>query len=840
MNGFRFIRSNLLYFWQKNLLLALGIAISGAVLTGALIVGDSVKYSLGQIVEKRLGEVSHVLTAGDRYFTDAFSQRVGDQLGINVSSILLQEGIGVVAGGQKRINQIQVLGVDAQFDEISGQKNYFSQLSGDTVIVSQNLANRLGLETGDEFLLRVQKASLIPLNAPFVSNAENVVPVRVTIGAIASDSQMGRFNLKVSQTAPLNVFMSRTRLEHWMDFEGRVNVMLLRSEGKKTDDEILDAVQDQFGVSDAGLNLEVLDDLNLIEVTSSRVFIDDVLSAPLQNAHATSRGLLTYFVNRMESHGGSTPYSFISTLPASWLFQDEMIINQWLAEDLSVNVGDSIRISYFVVGPLRELTDTAVTFTVKAVVPVKGAIGDRYMMPNLPGLSDAGNCRDWETGVPIELESIRDKDEDYWDQYGGIPKSYISIDRAEQLWKNRFGTYTAFRYDHLETSVDSLEASLKRDISASSLGFKLEGTRAKGQEAAGNGVDFTELFGGLSFFLLVAGILLSVLLFLLNLESRKEQLNTLVVMGIPLAKIRKMMLGEGMLVALLGSVAGVALAIIYNRLVFSALNGVWKDVVRTEMMQIDIRTTTLIIGLLASLFIALLALLLPLNRVLKRQFKAHITTQTGRRGLRTLKLPSISFILPGLIALGLIVSQLIRMELINVPVFFAAGGLLLLSAIFFFLWYLGRIHSNSRKELDLQVLSWKNALRNPTRSISIVILFAIGAFLVISTGSNRKDLFINAADPGSGTGGFLYYAESTVPALQNLNDPRVRVDFGLDGRYSFVQVRKASGDDASCLNLNKIINPRVLGVDPSMLDGRYSFVTAPLIWMKLIPGFLPG
>ena len=68
--------TTLLYYWRKNLLLALGVAISGAVLTGALMVGDSVKYSLNRIVEHRLGKVTHVLKAGDRYFTSG-SGRTG-------------------------------------------------------------------------------------------------------------------------------------------------------------------------------------------------------------------------------------------------------------------------------------------------------------------------------------------------------------------------------------------------------------------------------------------------------------------------------------------------------------------------------------------------------------------------------------------------------------------------------------------------------------------------------------------------------------------------------------------------------------------------------------------
>ncbi|MEN8230208.1 MAG: ABC transporter permease [Bacteroidota bacterium] len=828
MNVSRFIRNNLTYYWKKNLLFAMGIAISAAVLTGALIVGDSVDYSLNRIVDHRLGEVTHVLKAGDRYFTRGLTERVGEQLQVPVTSLLLQEGIAVADGGQKRINQIQVLGVDQAFDQMAGVEDYFSLLSGDSIIISRNLANRLNLSTGEEVLLRIQKASLIPLNAPFVSDAESVVPFRAVIKDIADEEQMGRFNLKVSQTSPFNVFVAQSRLRELMDFIGGVNIMLIRADDGMNTDQIRSIIREQFSALDAGLNMVSSEGPGFIEITSDRVFIDDVLTEPLQNASESAVGSLTYFVNQFTSTEGTTPYSFVSTLPDQWLRSNEIMINTWLANDLSAGVGDTIGVSYFRVGPLRELTEESTTFVVKSIVPMEGRFGDSSLMPNLPGLSDAGNCRDWDTGVPIELESIRDKDEDYWDQYGGTPKAFISISKGMEMWKNRFGSYTAFRYDAHMEDMASLEASLLKNFDPASLGFTLESTRTKGFEAAGGGVDFSELFGGLSFFLLVAGILLTVLLFLMNIESREAQLKTLVFMGIPVKIIRRIMLIESMMVALTGSAAGVGLAIFYNRMVFQALNGVWRDVIRTDMMHIDIRGATLLTGLALSMMISFLALYFPLNRMLKRQFSLH--QEDGSRKLkfkglhqRTL---AVAYILPGIVALGLIGSQLIRGEVVNASLFFAAGGLLLVSAVFFFIWYLGRLRQSVSTELHLVRLSWKNALRNRTRSISIVILFAIGAFLVVSTGSNRKDLFSNSEELSSGTGGFLYYAESTVPFLFQLSDPGVKYEFGLGEGYSFVQFRKAAGDDASCLNLNKIINPQVLGVDPGMLEGRYSFVTS--------------
>ena len=856
MTILRLIRNNLVYYSRKNLLLALGVAISGAVLTGALVVGDSVEYSLNRIVDHRLGTLSHVLKAGDRYFTRDLSRRIEEQIRIPVSSVLLQEGSAVADGGARRINHIQVLGVEPGFDQVAGLDSYYSTLSGDSIILSENLANRLSVAEGDELLLRIEKASLIPLNAPFVSDAESVVTLRATVKGIAGDRELGRFNLKVSQTAPFNLFISLERLEELMEFSGRANVLLFRAGEETGTEEIRAAVREQFSAADAGLKLKTGEELRLLEVTSDRVFIDETLTAALAAAKPGGEGILTYFVNRIQSASGATPYSFVSTLPADLLEPGQISINEWLAEDISAAVGDTLELNYFVVGPLRELGDTTVSFVVHSIVPLEGRYGDGTLMPDLPGLSDAGNCRDWDTGVPISLESIRDKDEDYWDEFGGIPKAFISVEQGEELWKNRFGSYTSFRYKLTGGETGALEgpseeakhqiladyeSSLMEKIDPAMLGFTLEDTRTKGYTAAGEGIDFSQLFGGLSFFLLVAGVLLIVLLFLLNLESRSEQLRTLVVMGIPLRSIRRITLGESMLVALVGSLAGTGLSVLYNKLVFMAMNGVWSGVIRTRMMFMDIRMSTLLTGLLATLLIALLAIWFPLNRNLKRHFSTYkmqgsgIKMQPGQSRRFILRASLIS----GLTALGLVGSQLVTMELVNVPLFFTAGGLLLVSVLLFFYWHLTRTPAEKREVISLAQLSTKNARRNLTRSMSIVILFAIGAFLVISTGSNRKDLFSNAGEAGSGTGGFLYFAESTAPVLKKLNNPQVQYEYGLSEAYSFVQLRKADGDDASCLNLNKIVNPQILGVEPGLLDGRFSFVTrTPMLdeshpWLSL-------
>ncbi len=849
MNPRKLIIRSLFFFYKRNLLLSLGIAISTAVLTGALIVGDSVNYSLGRIVELRLGDITHTMQSGDRYFANELAERISERNGLPVSSLLLLDGMAVSDGGQKRVNNIQVVGVDSLFDDLAGQDHFYSRLSNDSVYISQNLAERLNLERGDEFLLRVTRASLVPLNAPFVSDADNTVSLRVSIAAIPSEQQLGQFNLKNSQTAPFNVFISAARLARLMELGRRANLLLFAGQSLSTD-QIYSMIEDAWSVSDIGLNFRFDPGSKMVEIKSDRVFIDQKIAHAVQAVRPRVKPILTYFVNELSCSNRSTPYSFVSTLDDSLLDSAGIIVNEWLADDISVKTGDTVTITYYAVGPLRELETREHAFVVRAVVPMTGIYADQALMPDIPGLSDAGNCRDWDTGVPINLESIRDKDEDYWTRYKGTPKAFISVSVAEEIWENRFGKYTSFRIGAGIEELPGLQNALLKELQPSEVGFLVNNVQEQADYAAANGVDFSQLFGGLSFFLLAGAVLLSVLLFRLNLDERQDQVITLTYIGIPARIVRKVLLAEGMVVAIAGALAGVGLAIVYNKIIFYALNGIWMEIVRTEMLMTHIRLKTLFIGLIISLAVGWIALRFPLKRYLSKLRKFQIQSHSQELYPGNKKL--IVWLSRGsaILALGLILVQLIRGEIVNAGLFFAAGGMLLVAGLLFSYLTLLSVRSAGYFVKNMYTLGLKNTLRKATRSISIIVLFAIGTFLVISTGSNRKNLFINASEHSSGTGGFLYYAESTAPVLQNLSNEEVRYNFGLGEGYNILQMRLADGDDASCLNLNRIENPRILGVKPEMLSGRFTFVTAASVlkrddpWstlnLKLAGGLIPA
>src|SRR5437763_16617310 len=60
----RLLLRNLFYHWRGNSAMLLGVAVGTAVLTGALLVGDSLRGSLRDLTEKQLDWVGSALVAG--------------------------------------------------------------------------------------------------------------------------------------------------------------------------------------------------------------------------------------------------------------------------------------------------------------------------------------------------------------------------------------------------------------------------------------------------------------------------------------------------------------------------------------------------------------------------------------------------------------------------------------------------------------------------------------------------------------------------------------------------------------------------------------------------------
>eukprot|EP01029_Cantina_marsupialis_P000650 TRINITY_DN1045_c1_g2_i1.p1 TRINITY_DN1045_c1_g2~~TRINITY_DN1045_c1_g2_i1.p1 ORF type:complete len:1090 (-),score=83.66 TRINITY_DN1045_c1_g2_i1:10501-13770(-) len=831
MTIFKYIIKSLWYFRKQHFAVLLGTIVSTAVLTGALIVGDSVKYSLHDLAALRLGRVQYAMPTGDRYVRAELATEMMNDLYVDFAALLQVEGLAIQPESQSRINHVQVYGIDKNISWLSLRD--LPAIVNEEALVSDNLAARMKLKAGDELLVRVEKGSLVPANAPFVSDEDQTLALRVKVKAILEDEQLNRFSLKSNQVAPFNIFLSREYLAKEIEMEGKAN-LILSGESDKTPSEISECLKRHWQLEDASLQLRKVK--GETELISDRVFIDESLSDAIFRLQGKKEPVLTYFVNGFSHKGNETPYSFVTAIEnedeTARLQGKEMIISQWLANDLKVTKGDSIRLDYFVIGALRKLEEKSETFVVKEILPMNSDFMDKEMMPSFPGLSNAGSCNEWEAGVPVDFSKIRPKDEEYWKKYKGMPKAFISMEKALELWSNRYGEYTAIRFSDGQADV---EEQLLNIIHPELLSLQFNDVRSEGQRAADNMVDFGDLFLSLSFFIILAAVLLTVLIYSLNLESRTKETGVLAGLGFTRSQIVKVRVLESLPTVLLGGILGVLGGILYNKCLLIAMNSVWQDVVRTNMLSVHLRYETLSMGFVMGVILAMICIWFVTRKKLKYTASSLIqdnvsTEKIGTRGRYSVLVAGISFLCVVVLIAYALFSSLEQ----NAELLLSAGGVFLLASCAWVYWYLQNLsEAGSTATPSIWQLAIKNAARNGKRSLATIVLLALGTFSVLITGANRKTFYETEDANSSGTGGYQIWLESTMPVLSDLNTAEGLEKLGfwegdLDESVEFAQFRALEGDDASCLNLNQVKNPRILGFDADLFDQRGSFSFAKL------------
>ena len=840
---------SLLHYWRTHIGVVLGTAVCSMILTGALLVGDSVRHSLQRIVEDRLGKISFALASDERFFRSRLAGELAKSLLGNqdltgetsepvlaVPALQLR-GMAIKDGGELRVNGVTVMGVDEGFWRLGAQSADIGVPGLDEAFVNERLADRLNLSVGDELLLRVEKAYLMPQEAPLALGAASTVSLRLTVRSIASDRNLGRFSLRANQIAPFNIFVSKHQLAEKMELSGLANLLLVAGTAGRgiNVDTLQSTLREIWTLRDVGLEVRELGGGDMVELRSDRVFLDPIVEEAAFSSLPEATGILTYFVNEIRSQRGLTPYSFVSSYRMSSvpsdLAEDEIVINTWLAEDLQVDEGDQVSMAYYVLGPDNRLIEETRSFRIRSVVPLVEDEKVRELMPLFPGLHDAESCRSWDTGIPIDLDRIRDKDEVYWFDHRGTPKAFVPLSSARRMWSNRYGSLTAIRYSARGEPPDAIAERIRQDLDPIAFGLEFQAVREQGLSSGREGVDFSGLFIGLSFFIIAAALLLTALLFSFAAENRSEETGLLLAVGFRARRILLFFLAEGAVLALAGSLSGSFLGILYNRAVLYGLSTVWRGAVQTSQLSGSIKAPTLLMGIFTATLAALAAMMMAIRRQVTRPVARLQAAPSSHEGAAKPSKPWVSL---G-VATGSIAGILILFSVFGVwsgqratEAFFGGGALLLIASLSLGNMLLMRFgRAQSRVVASIGELGIRNSTRRRRRSLTIVGLIACGIFIVTAVGANRRDLLAGAAKRDSGTGGYSLYAETTLPVLKDLNSQEGREHFGLEeidsGSTEFFQIRQLEGDDASCLNLNRVQRPRILGVDPDILSSRGSF-----------------
>ena len=858
---------SVLFNWRIELSVLLGTALASAVLVGGLLVGDSVTHSLRRFALMRLGETQNVLQADGRFFDSSLAERLERESGATVAPALLMRGVimmDVPDGESVQVNHVQVIGVDSRFWQFAPDSTI--SLNSESVAVNSKLAQQLGATEGAEISVRVGKPSLMPRDAPLASRKEKLTKRgSFKLQHIVSDEQLGRFSLAANQVAPYNVFVDIAWLQEAMALPNRANLLLVGAQASADleADHLAASLKRIWKLADVGIELSSHGDV--VQMESDRVFLDPAASKAALSIDQ-SVGVLAYMVSSIRKGERSTPYSFavacgpsdnkaLSLIP-SGMQDDQVIINKWLAKQLEAEAGDRITVSYLELAAGGDFTAREREFTVLRVASMKEFAKEQALMPKFPGLTDVNQCSEWDVGMPMDEEALKDKaNQEYWEAYRSTPKMAVTLAAGREMWGNRFGDTTTVRFP---ASKDSIQEDLADRINPATVGLAPLPVREQALRAVSQAMSFGELFTSMSFFLIAAALMLTGMLFVFGIQQRAEEMGLLLGVGYRPSRVRALFLCEGGFVALVGSVLGGFLGTAYTRMLIWGLAGYWKGAVANAAIQYHAETTTIIEGVVGSFLCAMAVMAIAMWRQAKRPARellsGDLTQGKPVTASRAACVRSLVFsLVTAAAAAGTVVFALKAGQQHTVYAFFGAGFLLLLAGLGCSRLILQRLELRAQGQLTVTALGMRNASRRGGRSLTAVILLGCGCFLVFAVSAMQQDLAASANERWSGSGGFALFGQATLPIPDALETSKGVEQFGLSREASlteasFVSIKVRDGDDASCFNLNRAQSPRLLGLNPDAFAQRRAFLPSgakdDALWRLLktdLPdGVIPG
>ncbi|HSK63315.1 MAG TPA: FtsX-like permease family protein [Pyrinomonadaceae bacterium] len=854
MRTTRLIKRSLAYYWQTNLVVVLGVATAVAVLTGALLIGESVRGSLRELVSQRLGATDQ-LVASTNFFREELATDLSE-IGATCPLIAL-DGLVTHEPSRRRAGDVRVYGVDNRFWKFNGVTAEAPKHR--EVLLSESLAAELGTNNGDSVLLRIEKPSDIPVESLHGRKEDPGRTIRLNVKSTLAAASLGEFSLRPQQGPVRAIFVPLSFLQRELDQDQKVNTILIaqrpgldQNERNRLPETINALLKDKATLEDLGLTLRSLDNAQTVSLESTSNIIDDTVARATQESAAAlslqTVPVLSYLANELRNGDRSVPYSLVTavdeetfrnlvrqghTVLDSYKGLPPIILNEWTARELNAKFEDKISLEYYVWHEGGRLETKRADFNFTTVVPIAGLAADRDLVPEYPGITESENMSDWDPPFPIELEHVRKQDEDYWHQYRTTPKAFILLEDAQPLWQTRFGKLTSIRLQSGETQpapdrTNPFSARLRQSLSPTQMGFQVVPVRDENLQASRGATDFGEYFLYFSFFLVVSALLLTALFFKLGIEQRLREIGTLQAIGFSDSHIRRMFLAEGVLLAIAGSLLGILGAIGYAKLLMYGLRTWWVDAVGTTALTMHLSWPSLLIGAVAGVLAAVVCVFLTLRKV----------TGSSTRGLLLgpeQKETRILRIGIGFTVIGTLLLAAGALKVIPQAAGFFGGGVVLLVACLCYL--AGWLRRTNRKAIHgagwwtISLLGFRNAAYRPSRTVLCVTLIASAAFIIVAVDAFRRGVPA-ASDRKSGSGGFPIFAESLLPIAHDVNTPEGREALNLSASndefivrdLTFVNFRLKPGDDTSCLNLYQPRNPKIVAPPESFLqDNRFTF-----------------
>jgi putative ABC transport system permease protein len=744
MHTAQLLKRNLSYYWRTNLPVVFGVAAAVAVLSGALLVGDSVRASLRDLFLQRLGKTDLVISATG-FFREQLAAEIQNHPDFATSAffnatcplIELEGSVSEASGG--RAGGVRVYGVDERFWKFHGREGKQPPQNRE-VFLSDGLARELNSHTGDSLLLRIEKPTDVPRESLYGRKEDLGRTLRLTVKEVVTPEDLGEFSTRPQQSAVRVVFVPLRLLQKELEQPEQVNTILvsdkLATSGNSASLREI-ARSSQLGwilretatLADYGVKLRALEKQHSMSLERTSTLVNDSLAETARtiakDLSLRSAPVFSYVANGISFEGRSIPYSlvtavdedaferllredgrmFVGQTSVAQGFPPSIILNDWAARDLGAKRGDGVSLEYYYWQPDGRLETKTAQFHLAAVVPISGAGADRDLVPDYPGISESESLSDWDPPFPVDLGRIRKQDEDYWKEYRTTPKAFILLAKGQELWQSRFGKLTSMRVTpaagvSLEQTLTSYSQKLRSALDPAIMGLVIVPVRKQGLSASRGATDFGEYFLYFSFFLVISALLLTALFFKLGIEQRLREIGIMQAVGFPAARIRSLFLLEGLALAVVGSLLGLLGALAYGQLMMFGLRTWWVNAVGTTMLSFHVSPLSLTLGGGGGVLATVVCVFWTLRRLKRTSARSLLMgspgrgekegrgdTETRRHGDVSAESPRVAVsphLRVGLFAsaLGLLLLLAATLHFINQTAgFFGSGTLLLVSLL---------------------------------------------------------------------------------------------------------------------------------------------------------------
>jgi len=366
----------LIHHWRVNLAVLLGAAVATAVLTGALLVGDSVRGSLRELTLDRLGLIDSALVT-QRFFDAGLADRLAEFESADpplgpVAPAIVVRGAAVQPDTGARAAGIAIHGIDERFASLFDQRLDLEPAADQifpSVVINETLRKELAAEVGDSLVLSFGRQAEVPRDTLMgeTSREDVVGSLRLTVTAVLPDAGMGRFGLAPAQQNPANAFVALDRLQRTLGFPDEVNALF--AVHRRADADPGAALAATVGLEELGLTVREAEGHFVLE---SREFVlrpnlVETLRSVTGRMNAPFLSTQSYLANQMRLGDRVLPYSMVAALtpdpahpwsaltlqgggPIRAISREGILLNRWAADDLQAAVGDDIVVEYFVVG----------------------------------------------------------------------------------------------------------------------------------------------------------------------------------------------------------------------------------------------------------------------------------------------------------------------------------------------------------------------------------------------------------------------------------------------------------------------------------------------------------